>query len=239
MHDGAARHRPPRHAAPGPQSDGPVHAGSADAVQRPPMHVAPTPHAASLAQGGRSILPGINLVRLGETDAWSVDEYRAEMRAIASTERARGAIAYTARPFVENRAAIRDVFRDEIWTAPALTPPLASADLDARPDSPQLIRDGELVRIAHPHRDALRAFVTYRVLPKQREQFCERPMFCDEHHSPSYPLDADPAFDRSLETLEGCFDKPKRFVEGLDGSVGRITDPTCFQCESSPPPVVD
>ena len=58
-------------------------------------------------------------------------------------------------------ARIADVFRDEIWTAPARTPPLAAADLDARPPPTTLTREGSNVRIEHPDRSALRSFVVY------------------------------------------------------------------------------
>ncbi|UJR81081.1 glycoside hydrolase family 10 protein [Sandaracinus amylolyticus] len=119
---------------------------------------------AGRAQDGRTILAGMNVVGIeGDDDRWTSNEFEAEMDAVHLHlgRGVSGSIAYTVRPFLTNHEGITDLYRDELWISPALTGPLASADPTTRPAPPTLTREGELVRITHGDRDALRAYVIY------------------------------------------------------------------------------
>ena len=120
--------------------------------------------AAQARAHGRTVYAGYALYHLGSSAEWTVDEFRREMAAVASHAGSgvAGSIAYHVKPFVSNTEGIADVFRDEVWTAPAATPALADADLAARPAPPTLTAEGGSLRIEHPERDALRSFVVYQ-----------------------------------------------------------------------------
>lgn len=111
---------------------------------------------------GRAIFAGLNLARLGETPAWSLDELR---RQIELTRRARdlgslGTILYTIEPVIDDRLGVRALL-DELFATPAASPPLASARGQTLPP-PRLRRDGAALTILPPDGVRVRAFATYR-----------------------------------------------------------------------------
>jgi uncharacterized lipoprotein YddW (UPF0748 family) len=114
---------------------------------------------AALPETGRSTYVGHALYQLDSTSTWSVDEFRSQVRLTQGAGQAHvyGGIHYHIGPLVENRSGIRDVFRDELYPVPALTPPvfdMAGVEVDA--PSVSLTLAG--VEISHP---AARWWVVY------------------------------------------------------------------------------
>jgi uncharacterized lipoprotein YddW (UPF0748 family) len=111
----------------------------------------------------RPILAGMNLVKLGETAAWSVDEFRAEYEAVDArlATGAGGSIVYTAEPLLENRDGIRDVLRDEVLTRPAAPPRLPIAREATPPAPPSFAPSGGELAISHPEPDRVRWVAIY------------------------------------------------------------------------------
>ncbi|MCZ7682038.1 MAG: hypothetical protein M5U28_25890 [Sandaracinaceae bacterium] len=74
---------------------------------------------------GRSIFAGLNLTRLGETEAWTLDEIRAQVELTRGQRAlgARGVILYTVEPLLDDRLGVRALFADELFAAPAASPP--------------------------------------------------------------------------------------------------------------------
>ena len=114
---------------------------------------------AALPETGRSTYVGHALYQLDSTSTWSVDEFREQVRLTQSAGQAHvyGGIHYHIGPLVENRSGIRDVFRDELYPVPALTPPvfdMANVEVDA----PSVSLTSTGAEISHP---AARWWVVY------------------------------------------------------------------------------
>lgn len=112
--------------------------------------------------GGPWVIAGNFLDRLGET-GWTVDEFRAQLD-ISRANRAAGSagnIFFTVKTLHANEAGVRDVFHDEYYARPALTPPLAVAR-DATFAPPDVVVEGTAVRVGHAEAAAVRAWVVYR-----------------------------------------------------------------------------
>ena len=116
-----------------------------------------------LSEGGRVVFAGNNLSALGSEPGWSVDEFRRQLgisRAVPG-DGPSGNIYFQVDPLVENRDGIRDIFAQELYAAPALTPVL-SRRADAAPAAPTLALDASgALQIGHPERERLRAFSVY------------------------------------------------------------------------------
>lgn len=112
---------------------------------------------------GRIIAPGLNLARLGDTSAWSLDEFRTQIELTRGQREAGagGTILYTIEPLLDDRLGSRALFRDELFVDVALTPPLASASSASL--APPVLTDlgGGRVRVAPPASVSTRAFVFY------------------------------------------------------------------------------
>lgn len=80
-----------------------------------------------LATDGHLIIPGNYLSQLGSSASWTLDELRTQVDLTRATEGTGGNIYFQIEPFDSNRMGVRDVFADEYYSEPALTPPLASA----------------------------------------------------------------------------------------------------------------
>lgn len=115
------------------------------------------------ATEARPILAGINLIKLGDGAAWTLDEYRDQYRLVDEhwARHARGTIAYTIAPLVEDRDGIRGVMRAEIHPLPALPPPLPRAIGGTPPLPPTVTFEGASAGIDHPDRATVRALVIY------------------------------------------------------------------------------
>ncbi len=112
---------------------------------------------------GRAIFAGLNLARLGETDAWTLEEIRTqvELTRAARASGSLGTILYTIEPVMEDRLGVRALLRDELFTAPAASPPIASAR-GAALAPPRLRREGSAVTVLPPPDVRVRALAVYR-----------------------------------------------------------------------------
>jgi uncharacterized lipoprotein YddW (UPF0748 family) len=115
----------------------------------------------SLTDGdGRFVVAGLNLAALGSDEDWSVDEYRAEIDIVRNhdDEGARGAILYHADPLLTDQDGVGGVFADELWSTPALLPPVV-ADTAVPPPPEVTVRGGSIDVAAVA---GARAVVVYR-----------------------------------------------------------------------------
>lgn len=147
-----------------------------------------------IAGEGRYVFAGNFVSMLATEEVWSVDEFRHQLD-VSRTHRgdgSKGNIFYHGQPIIEDRADIATVLRDEYYSAPALTPPVAamrhvpveppnvSADVSADVSPDVLGDDGFTVELSHPEPGPLRAWVVYehrggeyeidRIVPAQRDR---------------------------------------------------------------------
>lgn len=105
---------------------------------------------AKLPQDGRYTFVGNYLSKLGSSASWTIDEFRTQIalsRAQASYG-SLGNIFFHIGPLEKNQSGIRDIFRDEFYATPALSPPVITlADVPVAP--PTLIVKGSTVAISH------------------------------------------------------------------------------------------
>lgn len=119
---------------------------------------------ASLSRdAGRAVFPGLNLAQLGSSSAWTLEEIRTQIELVRAARElgAWGTILYTIEPVMEDRLGVRAMLRDELYTEPAATPPLASAR-GASIAPPSVRRDGTSSTLSPPDGVRLRAFAIYR-----------------------------------------------------------------------------
>ena len=113
----------------------------------------------ALAYDGHTIIPGNFLSKLGSDSSWSLNELLTQVRLTRATPGTAGNIYFQIAPFVANTMGAADAFRDELYSEPALTPPLASAWGDSlAPPSVTVTETGITVDHAVP----LRAVALYR-----------------------------------------------------------------------------
>ncbi len=105
---------------------------------------------AELPENGRYTFVGHALYQLDSSSAWSVDEIREQVRLTRgrADANALGNIWYNIDPLVENRSGIRDVFRDELYPTPALSPPVFDL-LGVPVDPPEVVASPGAVTVAH------------------------------------------------------------------------------------------
>ncbi len=110
----------------------------------------------------RSIFAGLNLTRLGETEAWTLDEIRTQVELTRGQRAlgARGVILYTVEPLLDDRLGVRALFADELFAAPAASPPLASAAGASLPP-PRVSVEGTTVTPTGPGGARVRAYAVY------------------------------------------------------------------------------
>lgn len=116
------------------------------------------------SSAGRShVFAGNFLAALGTKPAWTVDEFRGQLAStrLAHAMGATGNIFYHIGPILKNQAGIADVFRDELYVEPALTPPLAGTRLPA--EAPEVHDSGDHLRLIPTDPVPIRAYGVYRV----------------------------------------------------------------------------
>ncbi|MBL9105245.1 MAG: family 10 glycosylhydrolase [Myxococcales bacterium] len=115
------------------------------------------------ASGGRHIFAGNYLSKLGSSDAWTLDEFRAQITLSRSfaAQGSRGNIYFHVGPILTNQNGVADVLRAEFYATPALTPPMA-AQAGATVEPPQVELVGQSVSLGHADVAGLRAWVVYR-----------------------------------------------------------------------------
>lgn len=110
------------------------------------------------------VFAGTYLSRLGDTTAWTVDEFREQVRLSRAyrSGNSMGNIHFQIGPLQQNRTGIRDTFANELYAAPALTPPLVSAS-ERRVAVPRVTPTGAAATWSLRHEDAapLRAWTLY------------------------------------------------------------------------------
>jgi uncharacterized lipoprotein YddW (UPF0748 family) len=109
------------------------------------------------------VFAGTYLSRLGDTDAWSVAEFREQVR-LSRAYRSGGStgnIHFQIGPLVTNRSGIRDVFAQELYLRPALTPALGSAEFATVP-APRVESVGGEWRVESGDDRPIRAWTVYR-----------------------------------------------------------------------------
>ena len=106
---------------------------------------------AELPDTERYTFVGHALYQLGTTSAWSVDEMREQLRLRRgrTDAAALGDIWYHISALEDNTLGIRDVFRDELYPTPALTPPLVDRSQVAV-DPPTVTAAAGGVTVSHP-----------------------------------------------------------------------------------------
>jgi uncharacterized lipoprotein YddW (UPF0748 family) len=118
------------------------------------------------ARDGRYIFPGINLAALHSKPAWTVAELREQIR-LTRAAGAAGTICWNVNPLLENRPGARDLFA-EVFSRPALTPPLSDA-AGVRPPAPSVRVQDHRVSWEAADDTPLRAWTLYqRVGPAWR-----------------------------------------------------------------------
>jgi uncharacterized lipoprotein YddW (UPF0748 family) len=106
---------------------------------------------AELPETGRYTFVGHALYQLDTTSAWSVNEFREQVRLTRGRTDANafGDIWYNIGALQANTSGIRDVFRDELYATPALPPPVF--DLQGVPVSaPTVIGQTDGLTVSHP-----------------------------------------------------------------------------------------
>jgi uncharacterized lipoprotein YddW (UPF0748 family) len=86
-------------------------------------------------QPGAQVFAGNYLSQLGTAADWTIAEFREQLR-ISRAQREGGSLGniwYQIDPLISNDQGIRDVFRDEFYPAPALTPPMPGAASEVVP----------------------------------------------------------------------------------------------------------
>ncbi|MBW1878275.1 MAG: family 10 glycosylhydrolase [Deltaproteobacteria bacterium] len=110
---------------------------------------------------GRYTFAGNYLSKLGSSSAWTVDEFRTQV-ALSRARAGQGSLGnifFHIGPLQENQEGIRDVFRDELYPTPALTPPVF-AMRGVAVGVPDVTVEDNTVTVSHS--DDVFAWVVYR-----------------------------------------------------------------------------
>lgn len=133
-----------------------------------------------LPQNGRYTFAGNYLSKLDSSASWNVQEFQTQValsRAQASSG-SLGNIFFQIAPLDKNQSGIRDVFRDELYAVPALSPPVFDvADVPVAPPTVDLA--GSTVTVAHDvdvfawvvYVDDGTGFVMDRIVPASTKSF--------------------------------------------------------------------
>ncbi len=114
-------------------------------------------------ENGRYLFAGNSIANLGTSSAWTSAEIEEQIRlsrALADRN-SLGNVFFSMRHLVANREGIADAFRANVYTAPALPPPLTTAP-DGAPAPPRITLGSE-IEVTHDAIDTVRAFSVYRV----------------------------------------------------------------------------
>lgn len=115
------------------------------------------------AKEGHYVFAGNDLTSLGKNERWTVDEFRQQVEISRSRaeQGSQGNIWYNVGPLLENRQGIADVFQQELYARPALTPPLAGA-AGRQVAAPEVRVEGGVLQLEHRDGAPLRAWTVYR-----------------------------------------------------------------------------
>jgi uncharacterized lipoprotein YddW (UPF0748 family) len=111
----------------------------------------------------RYTFAGNYLSSLGTSAAWSVQEFRTQVALSRAQEKnnSLGNIFFSYKILGKNTSGIVAVFRDELYAAPALPPPLATqAGVKIAPPSVS-VSGGTTALLSHPSPAGIRAFLVY------------------------------------------------------------------------------
>ncbi len=134
------------------------------------------------SQGGRYIFAGNDLTSLGKSSKWTVEEFRKQVRICRGkhAQGSQGNIWYNVDPIMENRKGIVNVFKNELYNKPALTPPIART-AGAPVVAPALTLEGHKLTLQHQDGVPLRAWTVYkdvqgrweldRIVPGEQKSF--------------------------------------------------------------------
>ncbi|TVQ89536.1 MAG: hypothetical protein EA397_14960 [Deltaproteobacteria bacterium] len=112
-----------------------------------------------LGDGRHHTFAGLYLSQLGETSAWTLDEFEIQTT-LSAAHRSRGSkgnIWFSYRPIHTDRQEVRDFLATRIYPQPALTP--AFGDRSSPVEPPRLVLEGATLSLDHD--DPLRAFGIY------------------------------------------------------------------------------
>lgn len=117
---------------------------------------------ASMTSEGRYVFAGNNLVELGSSGSWSVQEFVDQVD-ISRTYRdlnSMGNIYFHIAPFETNQSEIGTILAETFYQQPVLTPPVAAlADREVAP--PWVELDGNIATLTPGDDEAVRAWVVY------------------------------------------------------------------------------
>jgi uncharacterized lipoprotein YddW (UPF0748 family) len=112
---------------------------------------------------GRYIFAGNDLRALGSNSKWNINEYRkqVELSRAKYEQGSQGNLWWHVGPLLENRQNINQVFQQEFYKEPALTPALSTAK-GQQVAAPQVHQTGNKVSLAHSDAAPLKAWTVYR-----------------------------------------------------------------------------
>lgn len=119
---------------------------------------------AAQTRDGRAIFAGNNCDRLGSSPAWTLDELRTQV-ALTRAQRDRGALGniwFSATELRDDRLGFATMLRRDLYTAPALTPPLAGRR--STPRAPEVTPLAGAVTINPGAPGRWRAWCVYRAM---------------------------------------------------------------------------
>ncbi|MEZ4393305.1 MAG: family 10 glycosylhydrolase [Polyangiales bacterium] len=117
---------------------------------------------AAQSRDGRAIFAGNNVDRLGSSSAWTLDEYRTQVR-LTREQRARGALGnvwFSVSEIRDDRMGFATMLRRDLYATPALTPPMAGRRPVPRAPDVQALRGALSINPGAPGR--WRAWCVYR-----------------------------------------------------------------------------
>lgn len=133
-----------------------------------------------LPEEGRYTFAGNYLSKLDSSAAWSIDEFKTQV-ALSREQASHGSLGnifFHIGPLKKNQSGIRDVFRDELYPAPALSPPVFAVRDDIVAP-PAVVVEGSTVTMSHDadvfawvvYHDDGNAFVVDRIVPAATKSF--------------------------------------------------------------------
>lgn len=134
------------------------------------------------SKDNRAIFAGNNLQAVGSNSGWTIEEYRkeAELSRLHSGPGGAGNIWWNVEPILKDKPGVRDLFKNELYARPALSPVMPEA-VGSTVHPPSLGVNGREITPIHNDRIPLRAWTVYRqegdqwtldrVVPSSTEKF--------------------------------------------------------------------
>ena len=112
---------------------------------------------------GRAIFAGNNLAALGSSNRWTPEEYRLQVELSRRHAGAGGAgnIWWHVGPLLKNQEQVKNLFKNDLYRRPALTPPLPETR-GRVVEAPEVTLEGNRLRFRHQDSAPLRAWTIYR-----------------------------------------------------------------------------